>query len=47
LNAAAAFVSTEKARDLKEGIAMSEESIDSGWAMAKLKELIQFSKQKE
>ena len=47
LNAAAAFVSTEKARDLKEGIAMAEESIDSGRAMAKLKELIQFSKQKE
>ena len=47
LNAAAAFVSTEKARDLKEGIAMAEESIDSGRAMAKLKELIQFSKQTE
>jgi len=47
LNAAAAFVSTERARDLREGIAMAEESIDSGRAMAKLKELIQFSKQKE
>jgi len=47
LNSAAAFVSTERARDLKEGIAMSEESIDSGRAMAKLKDLIQFSKQTE
>jgi anthranilate phosphoribosyltransferase len=45
LNAAAAFVSTEKAQDLGEGIAMAEESIDSGQAMKKLKELIQFSKQ--
>lgn len=45
LNAAAAFMSTEKTRDLREGIAMAEESIDSGRAMKKLKELIQFSKQ--
>jgi anthranilate phosphoribosyltransferase len=45
LNAAAVFVATEKARDLREGIAMAEESIDSGQAMRKLKELIQFSKQ--
>ena len=45
LNTAAAFVSTEKARDLREGISMAEESIDSGRAMAKLKELIQFTKQ--
>lgn len=47
LNAAAAFVSTEKARDLREGIAMAEESIDSGQAMRKLRELIQFSNWKE
>ena len=47
LNAAAAFISTEKTLDLREGIAMAEESIDSGRATAKLKELIQFSKQKE
>jgi anthranilate phosphoribosyltransferase len=45
LNAAAAFISTEKTQDLREGIAMAEESIDSGRAMKKLKELIQFSKQ--
>jgi len=45
LNSAAAFVSVEKTLDLREGIAMAEESIDSGRAMAKLKELIQFSKQ--
>jgi len=45
LNAAAAFVATEKAHDIKEGIAVAEESIDSGKAMRKLKELIQFSKQ--
>jgi len=47
LNAAAVFVATEKARDLREGVAMTEESIDSGQAMGKLRELIQFSKQKE
>jgi anthranilate phosphoribosyltransferase len=47
LNAAAVFVATEKARDLREGIAMAEESIDSGQAMRKLRDLIQFSKQKE
>ncbi len=47
LNAAAVFVAAEKARDLREGIAMAEESIDSGQAMRKLRELIQFSKQKE
>jgi anthranilate phosphoribosyltransferase len=45
LNAAAAFMSTEKTQDLREGIAMAEESIDSGHAIKKLKELIQFSKQ--
>ena len=45
LNAAAAFMSTEKTQDLRAGIAMAEESIDSGRAMEKLKELVQFSKQ--
>jgi len=33
LNAAAAFVVTDKARDLKEGIALAEKTIDSGAAM--------------
>jgi len=47
VNAAAVCVAAEKARDLREGIAMAEESIDSGQAMRKLRDLIQFSKQKE
>lgn len=47
LNAAAAFVSAEKSQDLREGIAMAEESIDSGKAMRKLNELIQFTNRGE
>ena len=43
LNAAAVFVSAERARDMKEGIAMAEDSIDSGKAMGKLRELVAFS----
>ena len=47
LNAGAAFVSADRARDMKEGIAMAEESIDSGEAMGKLRELVAFSNRKE
>jgi anthranilate phosphoribosyltransferase len=45
LNAAAALVVAEKAADLHEGIRLSEQSIDSGAALAKLEELRAFSLQ--
>ncbi len=44
LNAAAAIVVGKKAQNLKEGIALSKQSIDSGSALKKLKELIDFTK---
>lgn len=47
LNAAAAFVSADRALDMKEGITMAEESIDSGKAMGKLRELVTFSNRRE
>ncbi len=43
LNAAAAFVVAELAPDLPQGIAMAKEIIDSGRALAKLRELQDFS----
>jgi anthranilate phosphoribosyltransferase len=43
LNAAAVFVASRKVSDLKEGVEMARESIDSGRAMNKLKELVRFS----
>jgi len=43
LNAAAVFVASRKVSDLKEGAEMARESIDSGRAMEKLKELVRFS----
>ena len=43
LNGAAVFVASGKASNLKEGIEMARESIDSGKAMKKLETLIQFS----
>lgn len=43
LNAAAVFVASRKVSDLKEGAEMARESIDSGKAMNKLKELVRFS----
>lgn len=43
LNAAAVFVASRKVSDLKEGVEMARESIDSGKAMNKLKELVRFS----
>lgn len=39
LNASAAIVASEKAKDLKEGIAIAERSIDSGAALRKLEEI--------
>ncbi|MHB8171335.1 MAG: anthranilate phosphoribosyltransferase [Thermincolia bacterium] len=43
LNAALGLVAGEKAEDIKEGIAIAARSIDSGSAMAKLEQLIEFS----
>ena len=43
LNAAAALVVARKAKDLKEGIKMAERSIDSGAALKKLNQLIEFT----
>jgi len=39
LNASAAIVSSGKAKDLREGIAVAERSIDSGAALRKLEEI--------
>jgi len=44
LNASAALVCAGKARNFKEGIKLAEESIDSGRALKKLQNLIEFSK---
>ncbi|MDL2286339.1 anthranilate phosphoribosyltransferase [Desulfococcaceae bacterium OttesenSCG-928-F15] len=46
INSAAALVAAEKAADLREGIRLSEESIDSGAAMEKLEALITFTKER-
>ncbi|MBM4322964.1 MAG: anthranilate phosphoribosyltransferase [Deltaproteobacteria bacterium] len=43
LNASAVFVAAERVSNLKDGIEMAEESVESGRAMRKLKELIQFT----
>ena len=43
LNAAAALVVAGRARDLKEGVALGTQSIDSGAAAARLKRLIAVS----
>jgi anthranilate phosphoribosyltransferase len=40
LNAAATFVVADKAKDLKEGLVMARETLDSGKALAKLNEVI-------
>ncbi|WP_368183657.1 anthranilate phosphoribosyltransferase [Aestuariibius sp. HNIBRBA575] len=39
LNAAAALVVADKANDLKQGVEIAEESIDSGWALASIETL--------
>lgn len=46
-NAAAVFVAAEKVSNLKDGVEMAEESIDSGRAMNKLEALIRFSRSQE
>jgi anthranilate phosphoribosyltransferase len=43
LNAAAAFVASSKAGDFKEGVGVAAESIDSGNALKKLEQLIEFT----
>jgi anthranilate phosphoribosyltransferase len=43
LNGAAIFVAAERVSNLREGIEMARDSIDSGRAMKKLNELIRFS----
>ncbi|MEW5721685.1 MAG: anthranilate phosphoribosyltransferase [Thermodesulfobacteriota bacterium] len=45
LNAGAAFLVSGRARDLKEGLEMARESIDSGRARAKLDQLVAFTAQ--
>lgn len=44
LNTSAVFVAAEKVSNLRDGIEMARESIDSGRAMQKLEEMIRFSK---
>jgi anthranilate phosphoribosyltransferase len=44
LNTAAVFVASEKVSNLRDGVEMARESIDSGRAMKKLEEMIRFSK---
>jgi len=46
MNASAVFMAAESISDFKEGMEMAEESIDSGRAMKKLEELIQFTNRK-
>ena len=45
LNAAAAFVASSKAVDLRAGVGVAAESIDSGRALKKLEQLIEFTNQ--
>jgi anthranilate phosphoribosyltransferase len=47
LNAAAVFVAAEKVSNLKNGVEMAEESIDSGRAMGKFEALFRFSRNEE
>jgi anthranilate phosphoribosyltransferase len=44
LNTAAVFVAAEKVSNLRDGVEMARESIDSGRALGKLEALIRFSK---
>jgi anthranilate phosphoribosyltransferase len=47
LNAAAVFAAAEKVLNLRDGVEMARESVDSGRAMKKLEEMIRFSKCEE
>ena len=46
LNAAAAFMAAGKTRNLKDGIALANQSIDSGEAYSRLQRLIEFTNRK-
>jgi anthranilate phosphoribosyltransferase len=43
INAGAAFMAAEKAENLREGISLAEEAIDSGGALAKLEGLVRYT----
>jgi anthranilate phosphoribosyltransferase len=45
VNAAAALVAAGKAHDLREGVALAAQSIDSGAAMRKVQQLVRFTQQ--
>ena len=45
LNTAAALVASQKAEDLKSGIAQAEQAIDSGAAMSKLQSLATYTRE--
>ncbi len=45
INTAAALVSADAAKDLKEGIALAEDSLDSGKALEKLTALVEFTRE--
>ena len=45
INTAAALVAAEAAKDLKQGIRMAEESLDTGRAMDKLEALVRFTRE--
>jgi anthranilate phosphoribosyltransferase len=47
LNTAAIFVAAEKVSNLRDGVEMARESIDSGRAIKKLEEMIRFSNREE
>jgi len=47
LNAAAAFVASSRAGDLREGVGVAADSIDSGRALEKLEQLIEFTNQSD
>ena len=44
MNAAAALVVASKAKDIKDGIKLAAEAIDSGRALKKLEQLVEFTK---
>ena len=44
MNTAAVLMAGDKIRTLKQGVAMAKEAIDSGRALAKLEQLISFSR---
>ncbi|MFW6102609.1 MAG: anthranilate phosphoribosyltransferase, partial [Chloroflexota bacterium] len=43
MNAAAALVAANQVSDLKEGVCIAEKTLDSGQALTKLDELIEFT----